>query len=146
MSYAPQYFDLSELVCPHVFNKFGSMAWSFFDPRLLVIMDHIRDLLDKPIFVNNWNEGGQFSQRGLRCIQCDLVKAAIVKNDLYMSAHMEGQAVDFDVEGMTAEQVRQWIISKKQDMPVPIRLENGVQWVHLDVREYNGEKVHLFNS
>ena len=47
---------------------------------------------------------------------------------------MQGTAVDFDVQGMSAEEVRKWIERNKVLLPYPIRLEEGVNWVHLDMR------------
>jgi hypothetical protein len=61
-----------------------------------------------------------------------------------MSAHLSGKGVDFDVQGLVAEEVREWIIKYKTLWPYPIRLENGVSWVHLDVYDA-GENVYLFN-
>jgi hypothetical protein len=56
---------------------------------------------------------------------------------------MLGQAVDFDIEGMVAEEVRQWLIARKSFLPYPIRLEEGVSWVHLDIQD-TGQKIYLF--
>jgi hypothetical protein len=108
MIYEPIFFDLEELACPHTFKKFGKTCWEFFDSRLLVTIDTIRQRIGKPIFVNNWKDGptNYFDERGFRCIQCDLVKKAIADSRLYVSPHMTGQAVDFDVEGLVAEEVR----------------------------------------
>lgn len=145
MIYKPIYFELEELVCKHIFNKFGQTAWQFLDPRLLITIDTLRQKLNKPIFVNSWDSGGEFDERGFRCIQCDLVKKAIKENRLYVSPHMTGQGVDFDVQGMLSEEVRQWIIKYQIILPYAIRLENNVSWVHLDVREVEGHKVYLFN-
>jgi hypothetical protein len=144
MIYEPIYFELHELVCQHVFNKYGETAWSFLDPRLLKTLDVIRERIGKVITVNTWKKGGQFDERGFRCIQCELVQNAIDEKRLYVSPHMTGQAVDFDVQGLVAEEVRQWLISNKAILPFGIRMEKGVSWVHLDVRE-GKEKVVLFN-
>jgi hypothetical protein len=145
MIYEPIYFDLDEIACPHVYNKFGEIVWQFLDPRLLITLDTIRVNIGKPIFINNWKQSGQFDERGFRCIQCELVKKAITENRLYVSPHMTGQGADFDVQGLIAEEVRQWLIKNHNILPYPIRLENNVSWIHLDVREIAGEKVHLFN-
>jgi hypothetical protein len=142
----PTYFELSELVCEHVWERFHNIAWGFFDSRLLITIDVLREKLGRPIYVNNWIEHGPFNERGFRCIQCDLVKKAIKEKRLYVSPHMTGQAVDFDVQGMIAEEVRQWIITHKNLLPYPIRMERGVSWIHLDTRDnFEGEKVILFN-
>ena len=73
MIYKPEYFDLEELVCPDVFNKFGQQAWSFFDDRFLLTLDTLRRKLNRPIFINDWKEGGKTKESGLRCNLCDLV-------------------------------------------------------------------------
>ena len=146
MTYKPVFFDLHELTCEHVFDKFGDTAWLFFDPRLLQTIDKIREAIDKPITVNNWYTGGGLSQRGLRCNLCTLVKNATIKDELYVSAHMEGQAADFDVKDMDADSVRHWLAGNTDKLPFPIRLETGVSWVHLDVRQVNERKINYFKS
>lgn len=143
MALIAENFIIEELVCKDVFDKFGQKAWQFFDPRLIKNLDWIRNRLNKPVFINNWDNGGKFDERGLRCIQCSLVKKAILENRLYMSAHMLGQGADFDVMGMVAEEIRQWLIKNKNIIPYPIRLEEGVSWVHIDVRD-TGQKVYTF--
>ena len=135
------YFDVTELVCPHVYNRFKDSSWYFFDKDLLEVLLWLRKTIDKPITVNNWKNGGQFSQRGIRCNCCQLVKS---KSQTYMSAHILGKGVDLDVKGMTAEQTRQWIKEHKDELPHNIRLEKGVNWVHLDVRNYTDEKIEMF--
>ena len=138
-----RYFELHELVCPDVFNAFGETAWTFFDARLLITINNLRQRLNRAIHINNWHEGGELSQRGFRCNQCSLVKNA---SGIYVSAHMTGQAVDFDVDGCVAEEVRQYIIKNKNLWPYPIRLESDVSWVHLDTRGSDIQKVTLFKG
>jgi len=140
----PVYFKLEEIVCPHVYNTYGEAAWSFFDPRLIETLEKIRERINRPIMINNWKEGGQYSQRGFRCIKCELVQDAIRDGRLYVSPHMTGQGVDFDVQGMVAEEVRQWIIKNQNILPWPVRMEAGVSWVHMDVRGKDDKKVYLF--
>lgn len=141
----PIYFELPELCCPDVFKFYGQTAWQFFDSRLLITIDLLRQKLNKVITVNNWHEGGQFDERGFRCIKCDLVKKAIADNKMYVSPHMTGQAIDFDVQGLLAEEVRQWIVKNQNLWPYHLRLEAGVGWVHMDTREVDERKVVLFN-
>jgi hypothetical protein len=140
-----KYFTIDELVCEHVYDQFGDMVLSFFDPRLITTIEIIREHIDKSIYVNNWQVHGQFSQRGFRCIQCQLVRDAIKQNRLYVSAHMTGQALDFDITGMTAEQGRQWIIANQNILPYNIRLESDVAWIHLDMRGGN-QKITMFKG
>lgn len=128
------YFDIQELVCRHVYEKYGDNAWQFFDNRLLETLLVIREKLGKPIYVNNWQVGGNVTQRGLRCNVCQLVAEKTRLEKVYVSAHMQGTGIDFDVKGMTALEVRNWIKANQILLPYPIRLEQDVTWVHLDMR------------
>jgi hypothetical protein len=140
------FFSLDEMVCPHVYEKFGKIAWSFFDMRLLITLEAIRMRINKPIYVNDWQIHGDFDERGFRCIECSLVQKAIAEKRLYVSPHMTGQGVDFDVQGLVAEEVRQYLIKNKNLWPYPIRLEDTVNWVHCDTRnDGSANKVLLFN-
>jgi hypothetical protein len=174
MIYKPEYFDLEELVCPHIFYKFGEFIWQRFDERLLKTMDFIREKLGA-VFVNNWDSSeylnseyvmyirsrikaglsvdenkapakpkGIFTQRGYRCNLCSIPSGKTKANELYASAHTCFQAVDFDVQGRTAEEVRKWIVDNAYKMPFPVRLEKGVSWVHLDIVN-SEQKVQLIN-
>ena len=140
------YFDIQELVCKHVYDKFGESAWLFFDERLLDTLYVIRTKIDKPIYVNNWAIGGSLSQRGIRCNCCSLVKEKTSLEKVYMSTHMQGTGVDFDVKGMTAQEVRNWIVRNQILLPYPIRLESGVNWVHLDLRSEGKQKITYFKA
>jgi hypothetical protein len=145
MRYDPIYFELKELVCKDVYNTYKDIAWQFFDQKLLLTIDRIREKIGKPIFVNSWDSGGDFDERGFRCLKCGLVKSAIAEQRMYVSPHMTGQGVDFDVQGLLAEEVRQWIVKNANLWPYPLRLEAGVNWIHLDLRDTNNGKVFIFN-
>lgn len=138
-----QYFDVEEIVSDEFFKQHGHrgpyFALSHFDPRLLEVMLWVRTSLKKKITINNWKWGGRFSQRGLRDNLQQLVKSATAKQRVYLSGHVLAMAFDFDVDGMTAEEVRYWLVQNAAACPHPIRLErklNGKQisWVHLDVK------------
>lgn len=146
MATIKDYFDIRELTCPHVYDKFREYAWNFFDPRLLDTLLVIREKIGKPIYVNNWDMGGNFTQRGFRCNICPLVKEKTALEKLYVTAHNQGMGVDFDVKGMSAEEVRKWIVDNKIFLPHPIRLESDVNWVHLDVRTDGMHAVTFFKG
>lgn len=140
------YFNIKELVCPHVYDKHREFAWNFFDPRLLDTMFVIREKLNRPIYVNNWDMGGSFTQRGFRCNLCPLVKEKTSLEKLYITEHGQGMGLDFDVKGMSAEEVRKWIVNNKIFLPHPIRLESDVNWVHLGVRTDGMQVVTFFKG
>ena len=141
------YFIIQELVDERTYNKHKENAWQFFSTDLLTCLLIIRKNLGRKITVNNWFWGGRFSQRGLRTNLSYLIN----KSKLYLSAHLMGKAVDFDVEGMTAEEVRNLIEDNADLFPCKIRLEhfkNGkpINWVHLDIfSNSNNPKIYKFN-
>lgn len=145
MIFKPQNIELEEIVCQDVFVYFGAVAWQFFDVRLLRTIDLLRRKIGKPFIINNWHNGGSFDERGFRCYRCDIVKQAIKKENLYISPHMTGQAFDFDVIGSSAEEIRTWIFQNADILPFNIRLENGVNWIHIDTRDA-GKRVYFFNQ
>jgi hypothetical protein len=175
MIYKPVYFELEELVCPHIFYKWGDWVWQFFDERILKNLDWIRER-NGPVFVNNWDQpeylnsdyvmyirnriktgmpivpehvpdapAGLYDERGVRCNLCDLVVKKSKAGVLYITPHVRWQAVDFDVQGRTAEEMRQWIVTNQAKLPYPVRLEKGVSWVHMDVVQQGEMKVQLIN-
>jgi hypothetical protein len=149
------YFDIEEVVCLHVYNGYkdrpslngyGHFAWNFFDVRLLVTMETIRIAIGKPIYINDYSVHGTFSQRGFRCILCDLMQVVYKLGKLFTDPHALGKALDFDVKGMTAQEVRDWLVTNQTILPYPIRLENNVEWVHLDVLNNGVNKIEFFTT
>lgn len=140
-----RYFAISEFIGPRVFNKYGSIAWRFFDPRLLLTMYILRMRLGNRITINTWRNGGKFKERGLRINIGAIVMRMVKLKKMYLSPHIRGAAVDFDVEDMSAGEVRLWILTNQHLFPFKIRLEAGTSWVHLDVDdEPSNPKVYIF--
>ena len=123
MSNIKDYFKIEELVDKTVFEKYGETAWKFIDKDLLACLLVVREGIGFPMTINNWKWGGTFSQRGLRHNMSELVKK---KTKLYLSAHIFGKAVDFDVQGMDAVEVRKWIVANADKFPCKIRLERNL--------------------
>lgn len=136
------YFDLDELVCPHVYQKWGEKAWQFLDTDYLHCLLVVRrDILQKPMYCN----GKGKTERGLRCNRCSIVRG---KSGPYLSAHVLGKAGDFTVVGMSAEDARKTIKANASKLPCNIRLEKGVSWVHMDTLPQYGitSKVYEFSA
>lgn len=137
-----QFFQIRELVCNHTHSEWGERAWQFLDTAYLACLLVIRrDILQLPMICNHDNA----YQRGLRCNLCQTVKD---KTKLYLSSHVLGQAGDFTVQGITAEEARSRIRNNAHLLPFPIRLEDGVDWLHFDVLPQFGvtAKVYEFQS
>lgn len=146
-----KYFKIQEFVSPRVYKKYGETAWQFICPRLLHTLLIIRIAIDKPITINNWHTGGKFKQRGLRSNMGSIFYSKFKKGRMYLSAHVMGRAVDFDVAGMTAPEVRDWLEMFEKELPYKIRLENKmkgkqISWVHLDMFSNTANnKIYRFN-
>lgn len=124
-------FDIRELVCPHCYKKFGDRSWQFLSTQILSTLYKLRyEIFQQPIFINNWHKGGKYDERGLRCNVCSLVKS---KNSVYLSAHVLGMALDFNVGTLTSDEVAQVIRHNAHRFDYPIRLEKETQgWNHID--------------
>ena len=128
------HFDIRELVCQHTFIAFGEKSWQFFDLQTLQMLYISRfEINTEGMIINNWHKGGSFSQRGFRCNICQICKDKTIAGQIYLSAHANGAAFDYDVPGLTAEQVRQRIYLAGAKFPFKIRLESKVNWVHQDI-------------
>lgn len=146
-----EYFKVQELVSKKVYKRYGETSWKFLSPRLLHTLLVIREGIGKPITINTWHVGGRFSQRGLRSNLGSIFMSKFKKGALYLSGHVLGIAVDFDVKGMTAPQVRDWIEDNADKLPYKVRLEDKmkgkpISWVHIDlIWESKNPKVYRFN-
>ena len=129
--YNLKHFKIQELVSPEIFNQRGNKAVELIDPRLLETMDTLREELGRPITANNWIYGGVFTQRGLR--DRSFYKTDKAYQDS-LSQHKFGRACDFDVKGLSAKQVNQFIIDNKDKFPYISFIEVDCNWTHIDVR------------
>ena len=141
-----RYFALRELVDEPTYKKYGDFAWNFFDTALLETLFALRDkILKVPMTINTWMTGGKFSERGLRHNMSAEVWKYTKLSKQTMTAHSTGKGFDFDAKGMTAEEVRRMIQAKASQLPHPIRLEDAVNWVHVDIyNDGSKSKVVLF--
>lgn len=139
-----KYFKVYELVDKTVYTKYKDNSVRFLDNRLLITLDVIRDILGVPMVINDWYWGGNNQQRGLRTNICPIVKSK--GNALYLSNHCFGRAFDAVSAKMTAEEMRIKIARNSHKLPYPIRMEQGVSWLHVDLNQLeNQPKVIFFN-
>lgn len=136
-----KYFDIKELVCNHIYSKFGTQSWMFLSTQLLHTLLVLRsDILNIPMVVNT----DTLKQRGMRCNMCTIVKS---KTSAYVSSHATGNGIDFSSSVKSAEEIRQIIKDNQDKLPYNIRLESDVNWVHIDVYDqgfYN--KITMFKG
>ena len=136
------YFDVREFVSPGAYEKYKYFGDYFFlsriDKRLLENLLWIRVTSGRKITINDWLWNGRFDERGIRDSSTPMLQERARNNDAWLSGHVLAMAIDYDVEGQTAEEHRAWLVKRAKQLPHPIRLErklNGKQitWVHLDV-------------
>jgi len=125
--YRPKFFDIKELVDRETFNRWGEKAWMFLRPEALNSLDMIRDHFEKPVWVNNWEIGGDFQWRGLR-------PAYSTVGNVH-SQHRFGNGFDLDVQGVNPDEVRETILKHQDNIFTLITcLETDITWVHFDCR------------
>ena len=144
-----KYFKTYELVDQKTFETMGENALTLFTPEILIALDNVREFFGEPMTVNNWHEGGPFQWRGYRTFaEADILLHLPPGTHPGQEQHAAGNAFDFDVHGMTAEEVRQTIVLNK-DNPLLVnitRLEANVSWVHMDAKALvlPQTRIHVF--
>lgn len=140
-----KYFKIQELVCPHVYNKYGEKSWMFLstDSLHLLLVLRVR-ILNVPLICNSYSKN--LTQRGFRCNLCELNKDKTIKGVLSISAHSTGKGWDLTSPNMTAEEMRQKIQEKTHLLPYNVRIEKDVNWLHIDVYNTmdNNNKITYF--
>lgn len=72
---------------------------------------------------------------------CQLVKN---KSSIYLSAHRLGKAIDFNVQGLTSNQVNDIVRNNANNFEYPIRLESNTSgWSHIDCYEPVGSNQKI---
>jgi hypothetical protein len=146
-----KYFETYEIASLYVCNtKQPSEIYALFDDKLQDLIVWAREGIGRAFYANNWMVHEKlkqsnprlekFEQRGIRIKDDpDCKRQKFVSK----SAHFEGKALDFDVQGMTAKEVRTWLKKHANEAPHPFRVEDGVNWVHMDCR--GNVKGYFFN-
>ena len=131
-----KFFMIEELVPKNIVEKYGEKAWWFVDEKVISFLDSLRSNLGRSIVVNNYLWGGKNQYRGFRDIKCKIG----AKN----SIHRLGKAADFNVKGITSENVRKYILDNIELYPEVRGIELGVSWVHVDFR--NSDRLIKFRG
>jgi len=142
--YIPKYFastsdSLAKQVLPeHIYEKEGVAGLRHMDERIIITLDILRKELGKPITVNSWSWGGDRNASGYRDVA---YYDTLQKYSDSTSQHKSGRALDFQVKGMTAQDVRLFILENKEKFPYikflevgPLKNGQRMNWVHIDCR------------
>lgn len=140
--YKCKYFKLYELL-PKSLYEDEDTGWELIDERLLRTIDFVRELLGVPLTVNTWKQGGS---RGYSCARTPDCKEYSKGSYHSVRADRKVMACDMVSNTLTAAEMRKKIKDSADSLPYPIRLENGVAWLHVDVAEKTGYKIYVFNA
>jgi len=131
-------FKIIEFFPPNIAKlRNVELEW-FMNPAILWTADSIRERYKKPLFVNTWMFPGMpvFSYRGFRQSRCSV--------GAEMSQHKLGNAIDFNVDGISAAEVQADIQKHPFDAAFQyitcLEKEPGVEKTHIDVRPRYKEK------
>ena len=120
-------FQIQELVDQKTFLKFGKQAQMFFREDALRALDELRDLLGRPLIVNNWKEDGAYEWSGLRTMDC--------YTGAKWSGHRFGCAFDVKCPTMVAPRVQEFIRTRHKEgyLKDIRRMElDTPTWTHID--------------
>lgn len=146
-------FDVRELVCPHTYARYGENSLLYMQTPILHTLLVLRTkILNVPLTINTYPMRGTITQRGLRCNLCPMVKNdKTEKGLLYLSAHIQGLALDIVSSKMKAQQMRDIIKDHADDLPYPVRIEqndgDNPTWLHIDCYDTaKGNKITTFKG
>lgn len=133
-----KYFLIQELVPPTIFNQFGDKSWWFLDRQAVEMLDKIRELIGKPIVVNNWATGGNYQESGFRLPD--------TTTGGKLSQHKFGRAFDCRPLRMTPRQMYDIILYyENQFMTFGLTTLEDIAstptWVHVDNRWTGMDKI-----
>lgn len=152
--YIPIHFSLPEFVPPETLSKWGEKAWWFVDARIAWTADAIWEYFNgeqflgvyplpagrasRRVWINNYQWGGPRKYSGYRPPECTV--------GVDESQHRFCRAIDFVVEGIPAEFVREVILRKDRDISFQFitAMEVRVNWNHVDCRNTTKDKIILF--
>ncbi len=118
--------------------------YKLIDSNIIKIATFLRKLFGKPMIINNWYTGGTYTLRGWRPKNCPI--------GAKFSMHKKGKAFDFDIVGLTDNQVKEIVIKNEKELyKLGVRRmesrEDAGTWCHLDTLDVKGitDKIYIFN-
>jgi len=132
-------FYLDEFINPETYQKFEASSQRYIRPEVIKIAQFLREYLETPITINNWFDGGQYKESGLR----DFNTSTGAK----YSAHKFGAAIDVKTSLKPSELVKKIIDNEEMFMLTGLtRIEDTKftsSWVHLDCLYTGLNKIQI---
>lgn len=135
-------FKLHEFIDPDTFQLFGNKAIWFIDPRLIAVVQRIRELLGVSVTINNWATGGSYKLSGFR--------PPASKTGAKYSQHRFGRGADLKAKGLTPDQVLQvinynWAELNALGLTTVEGTAHTPTWLHIDLRVTDGDELLIVN-
>lgn len=140
-AYFMEKFDISEIVPPDVYYALGDAAWHLFDSNLLHGAGYLRKRFG-PAICNNWKSNGRFEWSGLRTPKAPKGIYSPTSQHTVNKDHL-CSALDLKFANYTADQVRAEI-KRDNNIPFITRIEDDVNWVHIDTKPSKESGVYFF--
>jgi len=130
-NYGIKHFKVNELVPKEIYAMYGDGAVQFLDIKAVRVIEFLRKDLGKPVYVNNWDSGGLRQESGYRVPN--------TKTGGKLSQHKFGRAFDVRVEGMTPQEVYDYILANESKyLAAGLTCMENIKftptWNHLDTR------------
>ena len=125
------HFDVRELVDANTFKALSVNAAWLIDPKIVRVLDLLREKLGAPIIVNNWHTGGPFKSSGFRSMSD--------KTGAMFSQHRRGCAADVKSAGRKPAELLFFInanfeLFKAAGLTTIEDVNFTPTWLHLDCR------------
>lgn len=134
-----KYFKIHELVPRVLYELLHEDAlWRLLDEDLIKSIDTLKEKFPKGTMTINsymWNGNREWS--GIR-----------TKGSKYYSEtsqHSLGNAIDAVFSHYSAEEVRLYVLNNQEEFPLIKRIENKVNWLHIDLKNTGKDGIIMFN-
>jgi len=125
------YFDVREMVDANTFKALSVNAAWLIEPKIVRVLDLLREKLGAPVVVNNWHTGGPFKSSGFRSMSD--------KTGAMFSQHRRGCAADVKSAGRKPADILAIINANFEEFKAAglTTIEDvnfTPTWLHLDCR------------
>jgi hypothetical protein len=143
--YKPKHFCAYEFVPPEVYEALRARSLSYvMDVRTLITADQLRTFFGVPVIINDWywklqqgvKRSDWLTQRGYRPPKS--------KTGAKYSQHRYGRAIDCTLVGISATEARDVVVNHPSQFPYITRVEDAVNWLHVDCANIFHHGIKLF--
>lgn len=139
-NYSSKYFTPQELVPRKVYDTLGTKSYCLFEKKILQQLDKLRGDYGKALKINDWNNGGSYSESGYRELY--------TYTGASKSSHKFGYAFDIKhYDHSSLQSLREFIIENAELYRIK-RVENfdsTPTWIHLEFTTELVDVTYYFN-